>query len=377
MGLFDRITDAVVLFARAQEVARSQQSIVGAVPPGVTMSPLSPWATAGHLANIAFAEDVFGTGRAGPVTVAEALRVPPIKKGRAILHAVLCSTPMVAIRNVAGVDSVLTGQDAPTWLYRSDTGISPEQRMACIVDDLLFHEATVLATRRGARPDANTRGTILDVLHVPFDWWRIDADTGVLLVNDEPADPDQYLWIPGPSAGLLVEARSEIRQWLDIARNTATRLSSPTPSMILTDSDSAGATDDEVAKLVNSVAKARRSPDGAVMYVPAGLTATPVQSNDDSQLYVEARNALRIDFANHLNLPVALLDGSPATASLTYSTSEGKRSEFDDYSLDYWTTPIEAGLSQDQVVPRGTRTRFDFTSRYATTNAPTGAPTED
>jgi phage portal protein BeeE len=129
--------------------------------------------------------------------------------------------------------------------------------------------------------------------------------------------------------------------------------------------------------MVRSVAKQRRSPDGGVMYVGGGIKATAVPINDDSSLYIQARNALRIDLANHLNLPVALLDGSPATASLTYSTGEGKRSEFDDLSVDYWTTPIQAAFSQDSVVPRGTRIRFDFASRYAATNAPTGAPTLD
>lgn len=375
--MFDRFTDSVVLFRRAQEIAREQQLVVGAVPPMGDWAPLSPWATKRHLATVAFADDGFGTNRQAPVTVAEALRVPAIKKGRALLHSVICSAPLVAIRNVDGVDQVLAGKDAPPWLYRSDTDISPQQRMAGILDDLIFHEATLVAVQRGAVPNGQRRGPILDAVHVPYEWWDVDADDGTLLVGDQPANADRYVWIAGPSAGLLVEARAEIRQWLDIARNIATRLGSPTPSLILEDDDAADVDDDLVTETVKTINAARRSPDGATMYVPKGMKATPIQNNDDSALYIEARNALRIDLANHLNLPVALLDGSPATASLTYSTGEGKRSEFDDLSVDYWTTPIESALSQDVVVPRSTRVRFDFTSRYAATNAPTGAPTQD
>jgi hypothetical protein len=373
--LTGRISSALDLFDAAADIARADAA--AGWHRGAELGPLSPWATKRHLATIAWDADAFGSSRDQPPTVADALRVPAIKKGRAILHAVLGSAPLVAIRNDAGVDTVLAGKDAPTWLYRSDTEIAPETRMAAILDDLLFYEAALLVVKRGRRPDPATRGTILDAVHVPYDWWSVDPESGVLRVNDIPMDPDAVLWIPGPSQGLLVEARAEIRQWLDMASNIARRLASPAPSIILEDSDTGDADDDEIDDMVARVAAARRSPDGGVMYVPAGIKATAVQSNDDSALYIQARNALRIDLANHLNLPVALLDGSPATASLTYSTAEGKRSEFDDLSLDYWTTPITAALSQDVVVPRGTRIRFDFSSRYAATNAPTGAPALD
>jgi hypothetical protein len=375
VGVLGRLGDAVVLWERAVDAARTEQQAVTAAPPPAGMGLLSPWATKRHLTTVAYNPDVFGA--TGPVTVAEALRVPAVKKGRAILHAVLTSSPLVAIRNDAGVDTVLTGKDAPTWLYRSDTDVAPETRMASMLDDHLFHEATLLAVRRGAVPAGQLRGPILDAVHVPYDWWDVDTDTGAILFDDQPVNPDDVLWIPGPSAGLLVEARAEIRQWLTMAANISRRLSTPLPGLLLEDSDTGQADPDEVDAMVAAVAEARRSPDGAVMYLPPGIKGTVVPINDDAALYIEARNALRIDLANHLNLPVALLDGSPATASLTYSTAEGKRSEFDDLSLDYWTTPLTAGLSLDTVVPRGTRIRFDFTARYAPTNAPTGAAAQD
>jgi hypothetical protein len=154
-------------------------------------------------------------------------------------------------------------------------------------------------------------------------------------------------------------------------------LGTPTPPLILEDQDTGDAEDDEVERA--RPGRRPRSPlprrRGDVR--PRRDQGYPGADQRRLALYINARNALRIDFANHLNLPVALLDGSPATASLTYATSEGKRSELDDLGLDYWTTPIQAALSQDNVVPRGTRIRFDFASRYAATNAPTGAPTQD
>jgi phage portal protein BeeE len=113
------------------------------------------------------------------------------------------------------------------------------------------------------------------------------------------------------------------------------------------------------------------------MYVPFGMDAEMTNPGDDSGLFIEGRNALRLDVANFFNLPAALLDGSTSTASLTYSTQEGRRNEVFDYGIAYWTAPIENALSLDNVCPRGQRIRFDFTDLNAAANVPTGPVTED
>lgn len=367
---------AVALWDRAVELAEdSARSAPSAA--AARLSPLSPWATQGSLRRVEWNPDVFGDRSTGPVTPAQLLHCGPFKRGRAVLHSQLIR-PLVAISYDAttNTDTVLTGDAAPTWLYRTDTDISPDQRLADMIDDHLYFEATVLAVRRGTGAELGGRGAILDAVHIPYEWWRVDDD-GVLLVDDRPVSPDEVIYIPGPSRGLCDEAQDEVRQWRSIARNIATRLNSPAPSIILEDPENGNAPeDDEIDELVAAAAEARRGPDGGVMYV-GNLKATVVNNNDDSAMFIEARNALRLDFANHLALPAALIDGSPATASLTYSTAEGARDQLADLSLDYWTGPIERALSQDNVVPRGTRIRFQFADLYAPTNAPTGAPTQD
>jgi hypothetical protein len=95
-----------------------------------------------------------------------------------------------------------------------------------------------------------------------------------------------------------------------------------------------------------------------------------------SSYLVEARNAVRLDVANMTGLPAASLDGSLSTASLTYSTQEGARTELAD-ALRGWTDPISARLSQDDVVPRGQRVRFDVTDLATPTPTATGIPVED
>jgi hypothetical protein len=134
--------------------------------------------------------------------------------------------------------------------------------------------------------------------------------------------------------------------------------------------------DDEVVDLVEKVAAARRKPDSAVMYVPFGLEVVS-HAAETTDLFESGRNALRLDFANMLNMPAAVLDGSVSEASLTYSTQEGRRNDFLDLTVPYWAGPIEDALSLDNVVPRGQYVRFDFSDLATPAAAPTGPTVED
>ncbi len=66
------------------------------------------------------------------------------------------------------------------------------------------------------------------------------------------------------------------------------------------------------------------------------------------------------------------MDASLSTASLTYSTQEGQRNEFADFTLPYWMEPIQQRLSMDDVVLPGERVRFDLTELFTVPNSPNG-----
>ena len=117
------------------------------------------------------------------------------------------------------------------------------------------------------------------------------------------------------------------------------------------------------------------SDSAAVGFVPYGITAKFPNAIDDSAMFIQGRNAVRLDIANQTNIPASLLDGSTATASLTYTTAEGQRSSFHEQTIRYWTAPLEHRLSMDDVMPRGQRVRFDIT--YQTQQAPDGEPSDD
>ena len=128
--------------------------------------------------------------------------------------------------------------------------------------------------------------------------------------------------------------------------------------------------------IIRKYSAARRDPDGAVTFIPAGLSLSAMGEND-SNLFVEARNALRIDLGSFVGIPSSLMDATTAAASLTYENKEGSRDRFYVEALPLYASAIEARLSLDDVVPRGQRVRFDFAELYAQLPTATGTPTED
>lgn len=322
---------------------------------------VSPWQE-GTLAPLVWS-DIFGIDHT-PVTRIEALRVPAVAKARAILIALISGRPL-KMYNADGSEAT----DQPTWLYRSDTGIAPVTRIIGMLDDHIFNDATLLVVKRGAKDQ------IIDAVHVPFSQWSADED-GVISVNGKPVDPKEVLWIPGPGPGLLTTGAETIRGARGMERAWSGRVRNPTPTVFMRQKEEGNLTEDEVKKYLAATRSALQNPDGTVAFVPYEVDMD-VAEGGNVDLFTNGRNDVRIDIANHLNVPVALLDGSTTTASLTYSTQEGKRNEVFDYCIPYWINCIEQGLSLDNVVPRGSYVKFDFKDYLTSTASPTGPETRD
>ncbi|WP_223693819.1 phage portal protein [Leifsonia poae] len=332
--------------------------------PRKTTAISSPWADSSNLVPMLVAKDVFGVDSAA-VSRLEALKVPVIAKGRALLHSLIASNPLVALN----AEGKLPDEKQPTWLYRSDTGVSPYQRTCAILDDHLFEWASLLAVSRGAK------GDILDAVHVPFERWSVNEHNAIM-VDGELARDDQVLLIPGPAPGLLTIADEAIRAARATEQAWVSRVRNPFPAMVLQETADYGMNQDEAKPYVEAVAKARRNPDSAVMFIPYTMSLT-AHNADKTDLFENGRNAQRLDFANYMNMPASVLEGSLSTASLTYSTQDGKYNEVFAFTIPYWTQPLEQALSMDNVVPRGQRIRFDLTNLRPDQASPTGAAEQD
>lgn len=313
-------------------------------------------------------DDVFGDVLE-VVDRSAAMKVPAVARARALLVGSISDLPLKAYRGDTPVDP------QPTWAYRSN-GVSPWHRMAWTIDDLLFYNESLWWRVNGAD------GFPVECYRVPFELWQVN-EAGQIEVKVNPdaewtkALSEQVIYIPGPGDGLLIDAKDAIRGARAIERAWVARTTSPIPPTLFKQVEQETATLEQVQQLlIDPWVAARKNPEtAAVAFMPYGIDATFPNPADDSQMFIEGRNAVRLDIANHTNIPASLLDGSTATASLTYTTTEGQKSSFHEQSLRYWTAPIEHRLSMDDVVPRGQRVRFDIS--YTTQVAPTGEPGED
>lgn len=293
---------------------------------------------------------------------AEAMQVPSIVKGRAIICGTLSRYPLAKYRKETRVES-------DPWMTKNAGDVSPQVRMLWTLDDLIFSGASLWALER------NTKGLVTNAARVPPELWTVNEDLEIR-VQDKPVSSEEVCYFEGPQEGLTTLARNTILGALDMETAWQKRVSSPVPLVELHSTDPNGDLEQyEANELVKQWEKARRN--GGTAYTPSNIEMKPTSAAADENLFIEGRNALRLDVANFLNLPAELLDGSTATASLTYSTQQGTRNELVDLSLNYWATPIEQRLSMDDMTPAGSSIQFDLSHLTTPTQSGKGPNLED
>lgn len=325
-------------------------------------SVTSPWSDA-QLSAFVWS-DVFGNVDQLPVTRAEAMRVPAVAKARSLLAPTIGRQPLVALDRTGALAT------QPTFLYRTDQDlVSMTHVMTWIVDDLIFYGRALLSVQRGSD------GFPTSIDRVAPD--RYTITDGAILVDEKPVDERSVIFIPGLVDALLDIGSRSIRGARYVEEAWVGRVRNPIPTTVLKQTDADAALDqDEVEAIVRKVSANRRDPDGAIAFLPAGLDMVALGQNDAS-LFVEARNAGRIDIGGFVGIPSTLMDATTVQSSLTYENKAGERDRFYVEAVPLYASAIEARLSLDDVVPRGQRVRFDFSELYAQLPTPTGAPTED
>jgi hypothetical protein len=335
----------------------------------VDVSLVSPWQPAGGISQITIAE-IWGADFAQnlPLERSVAMTVPAVARARNLLVGAIQRFPLVVMDETGPL------AEQPTWAYRTNGPVTPQERIAWTVDDLIFHGVALWLRENGAD------GKPLEARWHPRADWRI-TNTGKVEARESGDEwtelgDDDYILINAPFDGLLNVGARTIRGALATEEAWVGRMRNPIPLIELKVTDDSRLDADEIKDHVTTWAKARTGVNGAVSWTPPGMEVV-THGEVKADLYTEARNAIRTDVGSFLNVPTSMMDGSLAEASLTYTTQEGNRSRFQDESIPFWITPIEAALSMDAVVPRGQRVRFDRSEAFSTVVNPTGIPEAD
>lgn len=294
------------------------------------------------------------------VTIAQALGVPPIARAVMAYSAVISEQPLVGDDDGA----------ATSWLGRTDGCITPAQRNVNMFHDLFWSGHTLLQVKRDAA------GYVSEAMHLPLGRWKID-EQGYVLVDDVQVDQSSVVYIPGMlPMGFLTYAAGTIRHYWAMINTIESRSSNPVPLIAIHVEEDCTLTDDEIEEVIDSWSKARKSKNGAVAVVPKGIRLEVLgEGADDGVMLTAGRNAARLDVANFVNMPGALVDGNNGTSG-TYENTLQNQSEFAALSLPLFTKPIAARLSQDDVTPPGVTVKFD-SSKFDAASTPAKGNTGD
>jgi hypothetical protein len=241
-----------------------------------------------------------------------------------------------------------------------------------VVQDLIFTGAAVLW-----KDDIDAENRPVNSLsRVPRERWNVDS-AGYVEIDGVRQDSNHLVYIPALlPQGFLDYAKSSVNHYHQLQTAILNRASNPVPLLDLHINDAQFSPqpdvygDDgtlieegEVAEMTRKWGDARRSKNGAAAMSPHWLDVRPL-GDGKMDMLVEARNAVRLDVANYLNINAAMLDGNSGTSD-TYSNTLQNANEFLTLSLRMFLEPIEQRLSQDDVTAPGVTVRFD-TSKFDT-----------
>ncbi|WP_186372478.1 phage portal family protein [Arthrobacter woluwensis] len=307
----------------------------------------SPWSTGTGLAPVLAADLGYGTFGT-PVTRLEALTCPPIYRGMAAL-----STLAAQARFTYEDGSELSDEDA--WMNAGIGSITPGSRVAALLQDLVFARDTVLWVEREGEK-------IVQGVPLPRELWGLDWAGNVIINGKTPADQSQFIYIQSLMPMGLCEAAAEtVRHFHDIRNTVRERGRSPIPLVELHVTEDFAGTSQELRETRDNFAAARNSPGGAVAITPRGIDLKVHPGSGGDDLLTSARNAVRLDFANFLNLNASLLEGANG-ASSTYENTLQTKDELITLSLEQWLIPIEQRLSMPDVTRSGKRIVLDTSS---------------
>lgn len=278
----------------------------------------------------------------------EAIGIPSVSKGRAVIAGTLGTIPLICTRTRAG--------NAPerverTFLTQPDPDVTRTYHLTWTIDDLVFYGVSWwLVTERDSSNFPSHAKRILPG-HLTF-----DQLTGKPLIDSAPVNPRDIIRFDGPDEGLLKRGARALRTSIMLEEAVRKYATMDIPLGMLADQEGM-LTQDEVDKLLNSweSARARRS----TAYLPRGLEyKNPTFDAEQLQLS-EARNHQAAEIARLMNLPPDAVN-APSNDSLTYSTTEANRRQLVDMTFKPYINAIEQRLSMGDVTPNGTTVHLDL-----------------
>ncbi len=303
------------------------------------------------------------------VTRTQAMSVPAVRRGRAIIAGTIGTFEWTALRG----DSPAEDSTASYLLAQPDPNSTPQFIYSWTVDDLLFYGVSwwhVTSTDARGFPRTVERVARERVL-ITYEESRAGAGYRAYL-DGRPVADNELIRFDGPDEGILATGATCLRTaiMLDQAVRRFARLDVPlgylTPAEgaknLSTAPGSAGIPGDdrsEVDLLLDGWEVARQ--ERTTAYLNAATRYETVQLDARAIQLAEAKQEQSAETARLMNLPPRYVN-APQSSGMTYATTEGDRRELYDLTLRQYVTAIGQRLSMGDVTPAGTRVAPDVLS---------------
>lgn len=292
------------------------------------------------------------------ITRTEAMRVPAVRRARAVIAGTIGSMTWQATRGATAVDRVLLDQPDPNttrqWVF------------AWLVDDLLFNGVAWwrVTDRDGQGFPASIERldrSRVQVLAAATDRWSRPTAWSVYVDGERVNDRD-VIRFDGPDEGVLTYGATTLRTalMLEAAVRKFAKLDVPlgylTPEdgaqELSTASGSAGDGTDrsEVDALLDEWETARATRTTA--FLNRALKYQTVMFDAQRVQLSEARQYQAAEVARLMNLPPRFVN-APNASGMTYSNTESDRRDLLDTTLSQYVEAVAQRLSMPDVTPRG------------------------
>lgn len=300
------------------------------------------------------AEWVTGGDYVQPVSRAQAMSVPAVKKARDLIAGSVGGLP-VRIQN----EQTRERLPLPPLLAQPEAHLARSVTMVKIVEDLLFNQRSWLRiVEQDAKTGYPTKVRRLDHVLVRENQKVYVARDGSVQGDTLEQVPDELLIrIESPTDGWLTAGARVIRAALALDKMAARIAASPRPQGVFTPVEGVDPGDqDEIMAMLDTWNASRDTESWG--YVGAALKLNMLSWNAEEIQLAQSRQHAVLEIARMTGLDAE--DLGVSTTSRTYQNSEQRRLDRITDVLAPYISAIADRLSMNDVLPPGRVVRFGF-----------------
>lgn len=292
----------------------------------------------------------------GPVTRAQAMRVPAVLNGLQVIAGTLSTVPLCSWR----ANAKLADADATAFVSNPDPTVPVSWHYAqTLTDAVLFGVAYWVVTGRDST-DRITTAQYVVAEDVDLSEILTTGNVRVGLEDIPAADVLQFL---GPITGGICDRGATAIRTAYLLELAAARFATlDVPAGVLENLSAVELDTDEIAALLADWEAARAARTTA--YLQGNLKYSVTQFDAAQLQLVEGRRESDSKIAQLLNLPPQYVNAPVAGGSMVYSNLTQRRRDLFDLSLAPWSAAITDRLSMDDITPRGQSVRPDLGAFY-------------